>query len=773
MKTLITSLLICVLLVTSVVASVPASETIRQPFPCNGSTTEFTFNAPSYSADDIYVYTHLIATGVEELLIVSSQYTIAATDSDYLNGGVVTTVATYASTYRIVIVRNIQKTQETVRAAMSAQAAIDAVDKLTRIVQDLEDRFARSIHLQESDGAFDMELPGLALRASTFYGFGTDGAPLLTNSVASDNTVVSTFMETFVDDADGEAGLTTLGGMHVFNVKDPLYGAVGDDVADDTAPIQAAIDAAEVAGGGIVFVPTGTYKLTSALVNDFAGVYIIGASKRITILKQYGTAGEAVLEVDATSPVDHAFRSGLFDIQLEGNASSGNGLTLTNGYHYNIARVLSRRNGADGFDISGYVYYLNMTSCEGRVNSGHGCHMYKGPTFTPNNNSMYNCHFIGNTDDGLYAEEIDSLDIYGGSFQANDVGIRTLTAYALNLWGGYIENNSTDGIICPPTSGGCVFRPSRLLQSVSVLGSNALQFSPRLASLGDIHESALTNFLSASVITNRHAAHGNEIILPAIQATGGGTASTTADSRSMMAIAATLSAQNDLIVFGHTFWISPKCVRNGIYKVTVYAKASIGNANNLRVECKNTANNNGRLLNSGLDIATGNEFLPYFAGFWTVTETNNFGLSLKVELKKLLSDADTITISHVFLEPIEPGSVVLLSTINVSLAANADTSLFTVPSEYRCILDHAKLVAGADAGTSDISIGANGAETDFIGVTNLDNLDAANDMVLLAPVPSATPATLKSYAAGTVIEAQVANQVGGATNTLYLYGTLY
>ena len=115
----------------------------------------------------------------------------------------------------------------------------------------------------------------------------------------------------------------------------------------------------------------------------------------------------------------------------------------------------------------------------------------------------------------------------------------------------------------------------------------------------------------------------------------------------------------------------------------------------------------------------------------------------------------------------------LLSTTTIALNANGDTTLYTVPTGKRCILLYATLVAGADAGTSDISIGQNGAETDFVGVTNLDNLNAQYDAMLLMPVPSATPATLKSYAAGTVIEAQVANQAGGATNTLYLFGLLY
>jgi len=118
-------------------------------------------------------------------------------------------------------------------------------------------------------------------------------------------------------------------------------------------------------------------------------------------------------------------------------------------------------------------------------------------------------------------------------------------------------------------------------------------------------------------------------------------------------------------------------------------------------------------------------------------------------------------------------AITLLSATTVSLAADADTVLYTVPVGKRCILSHAILVAGADAGTSDISIGQDGIETDFVGVTNLDNLDAQYQAMLLAPVPSATPATLKSYQATTEIEARVANNAGGATNTLYLYGMLY
>jgi hypothetical protein len=122
---------------------------------------------------------------------------------------------------------------------------------------------------------------------------------------------------------------------------------------------------------------------------------------------------------------------------------------------------------------------------------------------------------------------------------------------------------------------------------------------------------------------------------------------------------------------------------------------------------------------------------------------------------------------------LKSSGLALLSATTVSLAADADTTLYTVPTGKRCILSHAILVAGADAVSTDFSIGQNGAETDFIPTNQLDNLDAANDAIILMPVPATTPTKTKSYAAGTVIEAKVSNQAGGATNTLYLFGLLY
>jgi parallel beta-helix repeat protein len=67
------------------------------------------------------------------------------------------------------------------------------------------------------------------------------------------------------------------------SVKD--FGAIGDGVTDDTAAIQATIDAVGSAGGGSVYIPVGTYNLTSSLTvtNDYVSIIGDGSSASILL----------------------------------------------------------------------------------------------------------------------------------------------------------------------------------------------------------------------------------------------------------------------------------------------------------------------------------------------------------------------------------------------------------------------------------------------------------------------------------------------------------
>ncbi len=109
---------------------------------------------------------------------------------------------------------------------------------------------------------------------------------------------------------------------------------------------------------------------------------------------------------------------------------------------------------------------------------------------------------------------------------------------------------------------------------------------------------------------------------------------------------------------------------------------------------------------------------------------------------------------------------------NMSVAAIQ--TLFTVPIGKTLVLSHAILEVSGDLGASAVlTIGSGAGATDFVGTTNGDNLDADGDCILMMPVPSATPATLKAYAAGTVISLDIATAGNAVTGSLYLFGILY
>jgi pectate lyase-like protein len=79
----------------------------------------------------------------------------------------------------------------------------------------------------------------------------------------------------------------------IYNVKNSPYNAVGDGVTNDTTAIQTAINDANAAGGGMVFLPNGNYKVTTLGLK--AEVTIRGTGMRSTLLT--GTAGSDIFVI--------------------------------------------------------------------------------------------------------------------------------------------------------------------------------------------------------------------------------------------------------------------------------------------------------------------------------------------------------------------------------------------------------------------------------------------------------------------------------------------
>lgn len=103
----------------------------------------------------------------------------------------------------------------------------------------------------------------------------------------------STWHEAIVVDKDtGAVGFpnTTIGlgaGGLWIDVTTSSYSAVGDGVTDDLDAIQAALDAAGAAGGGIVYLPPGTYLCSNVLAVP-SNVHLIGAGFSSVILNPAG-----------------------------------------------------------------------------------------------------------------------------------------------------------------------------------------------------------------------------------------------------------------------------------------------------------------------------------------------------------------------------------------------------------------------------------------------------------------------------------------------------
>ena len=116
-----------------------------------------------------------------------------------------------------------------------------------------------------------------------------------------------------------------------------------------------------------------------------------------------------------------------------------------------------------------------------------------------------------------------------------------------------------------------------------------------------------------------------------------------------------------------------------------------------------------------------------------------------------------------------------LSETALDVQSTGQTTIYTVPAGVRLIIDKIIIIAGATASpTAIVSFGQNGAATDFVGNQTLTNLAAQFDVVQIMPIPNATPVKTKSYAAATVIEADVttADVDGGTDNRVLLFGTL-
>lgn len=176
------------------------------------------------------------------------------------------------------------------------------------------------------------------------------------------------------------------------------YGATGNGSTDDTAAIQAAINAVNAAGGGVVAFPAGTYLVGS--LTGYPNVALLGAGRESAILKANansiniltvtGTATDSAYEVAHASPV--------VDLGFDANGHTGcEGIAWIGVAYFTVERCTF-----DGFTV-GVEFYGSL---QGRVDD---------------------CKFLSNATGIKY--DAQTIGYYGGTLPPNRVSVTWSTFY--------------------------------------------------------------------------------------------------------------------------------------------------------------------------------------------------------------------------------------------------------------------------------------------------------------------------------------------------------
>ncbi len=174
----------------------------------------------------------------------------------------------------------------------------------------------------------------------------------------------------------------------IYNVKN--YGAKGDGVADDTNAIQAAVNAAHAAGGGEVYIPTGTYIVhgqsssSKGAIMLYDNITVFGDGMGSTTVKLINGWSHPVTGIfrDQSGVQNHDI--GMHDLTIDGNRANTTG--KTDGWFNGVTP------GGPGTDTNITLDHVEIKNC-----SGYGFDPHEETT----NLSITNCVSHGNGLDGF------------------------------------------------------------------------------------------------------------------------------------------------------------------------------------------------------------------------------------------------------------------------------------------------------------------------------------------------------------------------------------
>jgi hypothetical protein len=278
------------------------------------------------------------AAGVETVVTLTNH-----TGAGNENGGTVRTAVAVPATSTLTIYREVPFTQATSYAENDAFPAASherALDKLTTITQQLERRITNCIRGTEATPLSPIPSPTgtqqFVLSAASNQPPSWQELPSLS---AGPITATGSTQARFLSDRFAD----------VVNVKD--FGAVGNGVTDDTAALQAAINAAQTRGGSGAFVPRGTYKTTSAL-SIVSPVAFYGQRGASIIAPNFGTGSALQIVPPSGWPYDAGVKIDGLIFKASVTRTAGAYISSSNGYYIEINKC-QFLNGFNGVHLTG------------------------------------------------------------------------------------------------------------------------------------------------------------------------------------------------------------------------------------------------------------------------------------------------------------------------------------------------------------------------------------------------------------------------------------
>jgi hypothetical protein len=230
------------------------------------------------------------------------------------------------------------------------------------------------------------------------------------------------------------------------------FGAVGDNVSDDTAAIQAAVVYGQATGYS-VYLPAGRYSIGKIDVGVSRGLInplvLRGDGRRNTLIKANAAVANLFVYAGDQGGQSSNYNE-IHDLQMSGNGIAGCAVFSLSAPHFLMSGVVATGFTEFGLFNLQYSWSCMFVGCRVFSNTGYG-----GRLSGECHGSSFDGVFIfGNDKWGLILENSRCNSFHGGGIEANlKGGIYASGMRSLSFFGVYFEGNGTVGDTFEHTNG--------------------------------------------------------------------------------------------------------------------------------------------------------------------------------------------------------------------------------------------------------------------------------------------------------------------------------